>query len=491
MQTPDSPVAETSRPDHIYGTNYGAIPPGSVPRRLKSYADMLASDGGESPLAVTLQGNHQPKPSRIPYHYFWDPEIARLEDERIWQRSWICAGREEDIPHVGDRMPFTLRGKSYLLVRVSATEIRAFNNTCRHRGRTLCDQPEGGQKLRCKYHAWTWKLDGSPAWIPSQEDFPTQGLGDAGFALTPVRCDTWGGNIFINADLAVPPLEKSLGVLKQAFEGWDLGQRRTALHLRKKIRANWKVAQDAFQEAYHVTETHWDTLAIFNETETIYDCWQDGPSVIGRLITPTGVPSGYLSDRVSTRKAVELYLKLYSQRPVEPGRGESVEDARDYLADMKRQELEQARGEPMQDTRNPVLLDFVKFNMFPNFHPWWGEQFPMTYRFLPHGLNPEECVMEVRMLVPQPSEGERLPAATPIDVDFDERCEDHQALGFAGHIIDQDVSNCVPMQLGMRSAAKDYDAPILARRQEKLIAHWYEHYARVLGVNGETAASQR
>lgn len=482
MESIDTPVGNVQRPDHIYGTNYGAIPCGSEPRRLLSYGEMLAGDPGDSPAAVTLKGNYEPKPLRIPYHYYWDPEIARLEDEFIWKKMWICAGREEDIPEVGDRMPFTLRGKSYLVVRTTATEIRVFNNTCRHRGRTLCDQPESGHDLRCKYHAWTWKLDGSPAWIPSKEDFPANGLGDAGFSLTPVRSATWGGNIFLNLDPEAPALEQSLGVLVQAFQGWDLAERRTALHLRKKIRANWKVAQEAFQEAYHVTETHWDTLAIFNETETIYDCWQDGPAVIGRLITPTGVPSGYLSDRVSIRKAVELYAKLYSSKPVAAGRGESVQDARTYLAELKQQELEQTRGAPMRDARNPMLLDFVKFNMFPNFHPWWGEQFPMTYRFLPHGLNPEECVMEVRMLVPKPADGSRLPTATPIDVDFDERCEDHQELGFAGHIIDQDVSNCVPMQLGMRSAAQGYDAPILARRQEKLIAHWHEHYARVLGL---------
>ena len=119
---------------------------------------------------------------------------------------WLCAGREEDIPNVGDRMVFDIHDQSYLVVRCGPDSFSAFHNSCRHRGRQLCENRGSGENIRCPFHAWTYNLDGSIAWIPVEEDFPLKER--KGLGLVPVQVGTWGGNVFINADLKAPPLTR-------------------------------------------------------------------------------------------------------------------------------------------------------------------------------------------------------------------------------------------------------------------------------------------
>jgi hypothetical protein len=210
------------------------------------------------------------------------------------------------------------------------------------------------------------------------------------------------------------------------------------------------------------------------------DIWLGENSHISRSITPTGIPSQYLLDRVSIRESVEQYTRLYNNVEAAPGRGETITDARDYLAELKRAQLQEQYGVQLEEHNNALMLDFVKFFMFPNFHPWWGYQFPITYRFIPIGLNPEECLMEIRMLAP--ADGELPPSAKAVEVGFDENAGDFPELGFMGYIADQDVANMLKVQKGMRAGASEL-APILSLSLEKQIVAFYETYDKLLGLS--------
>jgi phenylpropionate dioxygenase-like ring-hydroxylating dioxygenase large terminal subunit len=466
-------------PDGYYGKNYGRVPIGAKLGAEPTYPEILEMDPGLTPLAPVAPGNHEPRPRRVPYENYWDPEIAKLEDEHIWRKRWLFAAREEDVPDVGDRTVFNVRDLSLLIVRSGPDDFKAFYNSCRHRGRKLCMDRGSGDHIRCPFHAWTFNLDGSVEWIPMEQDFPVKDR--RGMALSEVRLERWGGNIFINCDPKATPLVNALGPLVEFFQDFPLENRYTALHFRQKIRANWKVVQEAFQEGYHTTETHWDSLAVFGETATTYDCWDGEDYHISRLSTPTGVPSGYWYDRISYRETLEQYVKLVNNREAEPGRGETLTDARNYIAELKHEQIKEMYDAEVAEPTNAMLLDFVKFFMFPNFHPWWGEQFPVFYRFTPLGLNPEESLFELRLLAPLPRSGERPRPAKPVDADFDQDLRDFPELGFAGYIANQDTENMVPVQEGMRAAHPERAAPILALYVEKQITHFYETYDRVLG----------
>ena len=113
---------EENLPDTFYGKNYGRIPVGTEKLELMTYRQMLEADGGETPRAPAALGNYLPKPRRVSYDRYYDPDIAKLEDERIWSKHWLAACREEDVPNVGDRYVFDIRDQSYLIVRSSPTE---------------------------------------------------------------------------------------------------------------------------------------------------------------------------------------------------------------------------------------------------------------------------------------------------------------------------------------------------------------------------------
>src|SRR5262249_39898980 len=140
---------------------------------------------------------------RVPFNRYFDPEFAALEKERLWKKVWQFACREEDIPEIGDRVPYTVGDLSFIIIRSGRTEFRAFYNACLHRGTRLCDGPGSGKTLRCPFHGWEWNADGTLHNIPSRWDF--QQVKSADYSLPEAKVATWGGYIFINPDLNAAP----------------------------------------------------------------------------------------------------------------------------------------------------------------------------------------------------------------------------------------------------------------------------------------------
>src|SRR4029453_15725999 len=99
-------------------------------------------------------------------------EFHRLEVERIWGRTWQVACREEQIPEIGDSIVYEIVDWSLIVVRTAEDEVRAFHNSCLHRGTQLRTKPGNVTKgFRCPYHGMTWNVDGSLREIPSSWDF--------------------------------------------------------------------------------------------------------------------------------------------------------------------------------------------------------------------------------------------------------------------------------------------------------------------------------
>ena len=96
--------------------------------------------------------------------------------------------------------------------------------------------------------------------------------------------------MFINPDPDAAPLEEHLGELIEQFEVWDLGDRYVEAHVSRVIEANWKIAQEAFCEAYHVNATHPQIMPYLGDTNSQVDVWEN----FARVITPGGTPSPLL-----------------------------------------------------------------------------------------------------------------------------------------------------------------------------------------------------
>jgi nitrite reductase/ring-hydroxylating ferredoxin subunit len=180
-------------------------------------------------MLVMSKPESQPVLPELPTARYTSAEFDALEKQYLWSRTWLCAGRTSQLPNPGDFMVFRKAGPSILLVRGKDGELRAFYNTCRHRGAPVVRGTQGhADLLRCQFHSWTYNLEGRLIGVPGQSGFP--GLDRSQRGLIPVRCETAAGWIFTNLDANASSLTEFLGCLPNIeiyFLGphWGEGQR--------------------------------------------------------------------------------------------------------------------------------------------------------------------------------------------------------------------------------------------------------------------------
>ncbi len=445
--------------------------------------DLLKADTREVPAGLLATGTYPSADKTIALNRYCSPEFAQLEKEKLWKKVWQFACREEDIPNVGDRIPYTVGDLSFMIVRSGPSSFRAFYNTCLHRGTRLCDGMSSGESVRCPFHAWEWNLDGSLKNIPSRWDFPK--VDSEKYRLPDVKCETWGGFIFVNPDPDAAPLSKALGVLPEHFASFNPAERFTAFHIRKKVRANWKITMEAFLESYHVVETHTESLGFTGDASTQYDVWDDGASHISRLITPSAIPSPHLGDHASVADAVNQAFQAFALAmpgvPVPQYDPASRLNGRAQVAEWRRQMMGAGLGRDFSNVSDATMIDSIQYYMFPNFCPWFGEGLPLVYQFLPHGDNPNESIMSVRLTVPVPGGGAPRPPSAPIrEIDFDERFDAVPEIGLLAIIFDQDMGNLPRVQAGLRGAEPGHAFATLGRYQEQRIRHFHDVLDRTL-----------
>jgi p-cumate 2,3-dioxygenase alpha subunit len=224
-------------------------------------------------MALTLRTTPTPlhplvTDTRVHRDVYTDPAIFEQELERIWYRTWLLVGHESEIPNPGDFKTTLMGQRPVIVCRTETGELRAYLNSCRHRGALVCRDRSGNKKLfQCLYHAWAYKLDGSLASVPGPERYGS-GFDRAAFSLHRVpRIASYHGIIFASFSEAVPPLEEHLAGaihhLDLAFGGSDADM--VGLH-EYEYRGNWKLHQENTVDGYHPRFLH----------RLIANVWQDG-----------------------------------------------------------------------------------------------------------------------------------------------------------------------------------------------------------------------
>jgi phenylpropionate dioxygenase-like ring-hydroxylating dioxygenase large terminal subunit len=256
-----------------------------------SYDELFERDSRPVPPSLSRTGTPLPPGNtRVPARVYRDRAIHDLEVERIWLKGWQMACLEDEIPDVGDYHVYDIAHLSFLIVRTGPDEIKAYRNSCLHRGRKLRESNgKGARNLRCAFHGWCWELDGSVKEIPCQWDFPDVELDDYG--LPEALVDTWHGFVFLNPDRDAAPLAEHLGDLADNFTRVPFEKRYKAAHVRKLMPMNWKVCQEAFMESYHVVATHPTLMQNLGDANSKYD----GFGNYSRAMSPHGVESPHLT----------------------------------------------------------------------------------------------------------------------------------------------------------------------------------------------------
>jgi choline monooxygenase len=193
----------------------------------------------------------------LPASWYSDPEIHRLEQERIFRRSWQYAGPAELVAQPGTF--FTCRAGEVPIVVTRDRDgvLRGFVNVCRHRGHEVASGCGKRESLQCPYHAWTYGLDGSLRAAPRSEREP--GFDHAEWGLRPVRVATWGPLVFVDPADDDVELEDVLGELPQVLLDRGLDVTKLAYRGRSRdwvVEANWKVVVENYLECYHCPVAH-------------------------------------------------------------------------------------------------------------------------------------------------------------------------------------------------------------------------------------------
>ena len=207
----------------------------------------------------------------IPKERYVSRDFFDLEMERLWPRVWQMACREEEVPRVGDFLEYVIGDQSILVTRSGTDTIRAFYNTCPHRGTRLATGVGNFAtgEIRCRYHAWRFELDGANKEVVDRHDFPPD-MTDEDVALKPIQVGRWGGFVFINMDPDCESLESFLGPLPSVLEHYHFEKMRFRSYRSVIIPANWKSVLDAFNESYHVQGTHPQLLRWSDDTAIRY-----------------------------------------------------------------------------------------------------------------------------------------------------------------------------------------------------------------------------
>lgn len=422
---------------------------------------------------LIARGNLEPDNRHVDYRRYYDREYFALEVKKLWRRAWLYAGREEDIPHVGDRMPLDVGPLSFFVVRYAKDSFKAFYNACLHRGTALCTKRGSAASIRCSFHAWEWNNDGSLKRIPGHWDFPN--ITRANGALREVRLERWGGFIFINADPDAAPLEEALQVIPEHFRDFAPEKRYTAARFRKHVLANWKIVQEAFMESYHLLGTHPEAVPYNGDSQTQYDIWSSAHGCVGRNATPSAVPSMHAGPDATPHAAAEVFaqsMRDWHYPGEELPKLDPNRDPRVQVAQWHREAMEHTYGHRVT-LPDAVMIDSLLYFVFPHSTFWLSESLPFTYQFTPHPTDPEQSFFEVRMLLPCPKDQPRPPSAPVIEIAPDETVY-AKAPGFhiLGFVFDQDMSNMPLIQKGARAADPACHHTQLGRYQEMLVQHW-------------------
>jgi phenylpropionate dioxygenase-like ring-hydroxylating dioxygenase large terminal subunit len=393
---------------------------------------------------------------------YFEPEFHRLEVERMWRRVWQMACREEQLPEVGDSIVYEISDASLIVVRTAPDEIRAFHNSCLHRGTQLRTGSGHLTGLRCPFHGFTWNLDGSFRGMPCPWDFPH--VDPANFCLPQAHVGTWGGFVFVNLDLDAPPLEEYLEALPWHFAAWPLEERYLSAHVVRTMPCNWKIALEAFIEAYHTVAVHPQLLRTTGDTLTEYDVYGRH---VSRMITPVGMKSEHVDREVGDEEILKaMFITSDADRTVEEG-----SSVRHQLADQMRASLRARTQRDYSTITDAEALDGIEYFLFPNFMPWAGFLTPLVYRFRPDGDDPDSCVIDIMLLEPVPERGSRPPPAPTRYLADDETWADAPELGYLGRILNQDGSTFGRIQRGLHASVKP--TITLAQYQESRIRHFH------------------
>ena len=190
----------------------------------------------------------------LPAFAYTDAAILAAETERIFRRSWEPVGNAIDVAQPGTFFTAEIAGAPIVVTRDVTGALRGFSNVCRHRAGPVAVGKGVRKSLTCRYHGWTYALDGRLVKTP--ELGAIEGFDPRCHGLPSVRVEAWGPLVFACLDDGAPPLLATLGAIPSETAALDLAAMRPVARREYEIACNWKTYVDNFLEGYHLPTVH-------------------------------------------------------------------------------------------------------------------------------------------------------------------------------------------------------------------------------------------
>jgi len=445
----------------------------------ESPVTLPCSDTSRVPFRVTDQ-------LLIPAERYYDQRFFDLEKE-LWMRVWQHACHETEIPNPGDFTEYKILDQSVMLIRQEDGSVKGFYNACRHRGTALaCGTGtfRGGQVV-CPFHGWRWNLDGTNAYIYGKAAFRPDTVRRPEVDLPQVQVGLRWGFVWINFDPNATPFEENFRGVEDALDPHGFEKMHVKWWHQVEFAANWKVAQEAFFEAYHVMQTHpemamfhrddaFDALVMahYADNKSQGHTWADPRAELSFGAAAAAVASGPSpaemfhatittmwqgAQSMTTATQAEIAEEILANYPMD-------QFFEEFLTRVYADAAE--RNVPLPPPTEEMTSHWTAF---PNFTGVVSLGCSLAYRSRPHPTDPNRCIYDFWAL-------EIPPEGTPVRRP---RIADHDAPTWDDlWFVQQDASNIERMQTGLRNRTHlvNRTAPDL----ERMIINWHQTLDRNL-----------
>ena len=381
------------------------------------------------------------------------PDYLKREYRQVWHTVWNIGGVAYQMSEPGDYLTTELGIDSIIMVRQEEGNVKAFFNSCPHRGTRITEAEDGHvQAFSCPYHGWQFDRAGVVTSVPDEEDFAESPCGKA--RLKEMRCEERFGLIWYNFDPDAPSLDTFLGeTISRELESHRIEDMLMVLDMTAETRSNWKIITDNFNEAYHVKVLHPEPIpyvaADYDDCQ--FDCFDNGHN---RGWFPSFMPSAqYDSDVIG-----EPLKSMAAAWGVSSDEYQGRDTWKQLRLDI--QSAKRARGvsqgyEHYGYRADYQLTDYVIYNLFPSNVITVGPDGVQLLRARPHPTDAGQCLFDHWWLVnrvegqdmtPSPAGGPDLPVA---DAPHEHIRYGEKTLGTTA---DQDLSIAEMQQKGLASA---------------------------------------
>ena len=196
----------------------------------------------------------------LPPDAYLSPDLNALEVRAIFERSWLCVGREEYAPEPGDYYTMDVMGEPVVIVRGTDGIIRALNTACRHRAMPVVTGRGNAGRFVCPYHSWVYAIDGRLVAAPHMEGSLV--FSKAECSLPEYRLESWKGFLFVNLDDDAEPLRPSMASMDQATRNYRIEDQTEIFHYETTWNGNWKLSAENSMEYYHHIGLHARTVGV-------------------------------------------------------------------------------------------------------------------------------------------------------------------------------------------------------------------------------------